>query len=88
MRSLFLALFFFLTFISTDLYALMDYSNSGVFSSTKAINEMVKTDNNFMYRFDTESVLKSIVGEMSLAGRIWGHYSISAEVQSSLRKTF
>ena len=88
MRSLLLLLLLVLSSFSTDLYALMDYSNSGVFSSTKAINEMVKTDSSFMYRFDTESEIKSMVGEMSLAGRVWGHYSISAQIQSSLRKTF
>ena len=88
MRALLLPLLSVLTLFSTNLYALMDYSNSGVFSSTKAINEMVKTDNSFMYRFDTESEIKSMVGEMSVAGKMWGHYYISAEIQSSLRKTF
>ncbi|MEI6092410.1 MAG: hypothetical protein WCQ47_01860 [bacterium] len=88
MRSLLLALILFFTLINADLYALMDYSDSGVFSSTKAINEMVKSDASFLYRIDMESALKAIVGEMSFAKKVWEHYSVSLEVQSSLRKTY
>jgi hypothetical protein len=88
MRSLFAALFLLSATISTNLYALMDYSNSGVFSSTKAINEMIKTDDSFLYRLDMQSILRTVVGEMSVAKRIWGHYSLSAEIQSSLRKSY
>ncbi len=88
MRTLVALLFLVSTFVSTELYALMSYSNSGVFSSTKAIDEMVKTDADFMYRFDVESVLRTFIGEMSIAGRMWGHYSASVEIQSSLRSSY
>jgi hypothetical protein len=87
MRLLFAVLILLFT-TTTNLHALMDYSNSGVFSSTKAINEMVKTDDGFLYRFDVQSILKTFIGEMSFAKRIWGHYSLSAEIQSSLRKSY
>ena len=88
MRFLLLVFFLFTTLLNADLHALMDYSNSGVFSSTKAINEMVKSDSDFLYRIDMESALKAIVGEMSFVKRAWGHYSVSLEIQSSLRKTY
>ncbi len=86
--SYIIALLFLFFFSQQDLFALMQSSRSGVFQSTKAINDLVKTDNSFMYRFSAQSILRAFVGEMSMAKRIWGHYSLSAEIQSSLNKNY
>jgi hypothetical protein len=86
--SYILTTLFLFFFCQQDLCALMQSSRSGVFQSTKAINDLVKTHNSFMYRFGAQSILRAFVGEMSMAKRIWGHYSLSAEIQSSLNKNY
>ena len=65
---------------------MMQVSHSGVFSASKAINDYIREDDYFLYRFEAESALKTFIGEMSVVQRVWGHYSLWLEVKSSLNK--
>jgi len=65
---------------------MMDYFHSPVFTSSKAVNELVKYDSNFLYRLDAVSAVKSFEGEMSFVTRVYGHYSFSGEITSSFNK--
>jgi len=80
----FLALLFLI--ISTPAYGMMDYFHSPVFTSSKAVNELVKYDSTFLYRLDAVSAVRSFEGEMSFVQRVYGHYSLSGEITSSFNK--
>ncbi len=67
-------------------YGMMSYFHSPVFTSSKAVNELVKYDSSFLYRLDVVSALRSFEGEMSFVKRIYGHYSFSGEITSSFNK--
>jgi len=67
---------------------MMQSSHSGVFPSYKAVNELVRDNSSFLYRFDAESTLKSVVGEMSFVKRVYGHTSLSGEVKSSFHRSY
>lgn len=88
LKSSFLLLLFLLFSFSRPLSAMMSSSHSGVFTSSKAVNELVKTHESFLYRFDTQSALRTFVGEMSIAKRVFGHYSLTAEIMSSFNKAY
>jgi hypothetical protein len=76
----------FLVFLALPLNAMMKNSHSLVFSSTKAVNDFVREDDSFLYRFEAESSVRSFIGEMSFVKRVWGHYSLWAEIKSALDK--
>ena len=65
---------------------MMSYYHSPVFTSSKAVNEMVKYGDSFLYRLDAVSALRSFEGEMSFVKRVYGHYSLSGEVTSSFNR--
>ncbi len=65
---------------------MMQVSHSGVFSASKAINDYIREDDDFLYRFQVDSGLKTLIGEMSFVKRVWGHYSLWVEAKSSLNK--
>lgn len=72
--------------ISMPAYGMMDYYHSPVFTSAKSVNELVKYGDNFLYRLDAVSALRSFEGEMSFVQRVYGHYSLSGEIMSSFNK--
>ncbi len=75
-----------LLIISAPAYGMMEYYHSPVFTSAKSVNELVKYGESFLYRLDAVSALRSFEGEMSFVKRVYGHYSISGEITSSLNK--
>lgn len=80
----FLVLLFFV--LSAPAYGMMTYYHSPVFTSAKAVNELVKYDSTFLYRLDAVSASRSFEGEMSFVQRVYGHYSLSGEITSSFNK--
>ncbi|MFH1223317.1 MAG: hypothetical protein V1647_03120, partial [Pseudomonadota bacterium] len=69
-------------------YPMMQSSHSGVFPSYKAINELVRDDSSFLYRFDIQSVLKAFVGNMSFVKRLSTHYALMGDITSSFHRSY
>jgi hypothetical protein len=71
-------------FFTGNLHAMMQTSRGGLFSSRKAVNEMIMSESDSLAKFSTASILKVLIYEVSLSKVIYGYYSFSASAVNSI----
>lgn len=76
--------FFFL--FSTNIYAVVLESNSGLFAASKSYSELFRDNNIFITRFLLQNSVKTSVGEFGFSSRMFKNYALTATFHSNLNK--